>query len=210
MDSEPLAAGRLAMDASFAQLEWLREVIANSLPVSPLYYPPEPGLMAARSRSFGGLHGFLADSLPNGWCCLRMRKRLAKLGIDIAALTPLEHLALVGNHGRGALVFKPATVPANDVESRDLDALADNATALLTGEESRLADTLAGLVGGSRGAGPKLHVGFDGQRVDAIVANIAAAVATWPIQARKASVSKYSTNLGQDALTGVFAEFNAL
>ena len=115
--SEPLAAGRLAMDGGLAQLEWSREVIARTLPVSPLYYPPEPGLMAARTRSFDGLHGFLADSLPDGWGYLLMRKRLAKLGIDIAALTPLERLALVGDHGRGALVFKPATAPADDVVS---------------------------------------------------------------------------------------------
>ena len=125
------------MDGGLAQLEWSREVIARTLPVSPLYYPPEPGLLAARTRSFDGLHGFLADSLPDGWGYLLMRKRLAKLGIDIAALSPLERLALVGDHGRGALVFKPATTPADDVESLDLDALAHDATALLMGEESR-------------------------------------------------------------------------
>jgi serine/threonine-protein kinase HipA len=161
--NEPLAAGRLAMDGGLAQLEWSREVITRALPVSPILYPPEPGLIAARTRSFDGLHGFLADSLPDGWGYLLMHKRLAKLSIDIAALSPLERLALVGNHGRGALVFQPATTPADDIETLDLDALAKDATALLTGEESRLADTLAGLAGGSGGARPKVHVGFDGQ-----------------------------------------------
>jgi serine/threonine-protein kinase HipA len=161
--NEPLAAGRLAMDGGLAQLEWSREVITRALPVSPILYPPEPGLIAARTRSFDGLHGFLADSLPDGWGYLLMHKRLAKLSIDIAALSPLERLALVGNHGRGALVFQPATTPADDIETLDLDALAKDATALLTGEESRLADTRAGLAGGSGGARPKVHVGFDGQ-----------------------------------------------
>jgi serine/threonine-protein kinase HipA len=161
--NEPLAAGRLAMDGGLAQLEWSREVVTRALPVSPILYPPEPGLVAARTRSFDGLHGFLGDSLPDGWGYLLMRKRLAKLSIDIAALSPLERLALVGNHGRGALVFQPATTPADDIETLDLDALAKDATALLTGEESRLADTLAGLAGGSGGARPKVHVGFDGQ-----------------------------------------------
>jgi serine/threonine-protein kinase HipA len=159
--SEALAAARLAMDGSLAQLEWSREVIDRRLSLSPLYYPPEPGLMAARTRSFDGLHGFLADSLPDGWGYLLMRKRLAKLGIDIAGLTVLERLALVGDHGRGALRFKPATTPVDDVASLDLDALAHDATALLEGAESGLADTLAGLAGGSGGARPKVHVGFD-------------------------------------------------
>ncbi len=160
---ETLRAARLAMDGGLAQLEWSRDVIKRALPVSPLYYPPEPGLLAARTRSFDGLHGFLADSLPDGWGYLLMRKRLAKMGIDIAALTPLERLALVGSRGRGALVFEPATTPADGVESLDLDALAQDATALLMGEEGRLADTLAGLAGGSGGARPKVQVGFDGQ-----------------------------------------------
>ena len=159
----PLPAARLAMDAGLAQLEWSEAVIERRLAVAALYYPPEPGLQAARGRVFDGLHGFLTDSLPEGWGYLLMRKRLAKLGVDIATLTPLERLALVGDQGRGALVFEPATTPREDIATLDLDALAEDATALLTGEEGRLADTLAGLAGGSGGARPKVHVGFDGR-----------------------------------------------
>jgi serine/threonine-protein kinase HipA len=157
----PLAAGRVAMDRGLAQLEWSRDVLAQRLPVGGLNYPPEPGLQPARGRDFEGLHGFLADSLPEGWGYLLMRKRLAKLGVDIRALTPLDRLALVGRHGRGALTFEPATTPAEEVETLDLDALAVEAAALLAGEEGQLADTLAGLAGGSGGARPKVHVGFD-------------------------------------------------
>ncbi len=162
-DDARLAAGRLAMDGGLAQLEWSREVVGRRLAVSPLSYPPEPGLLAARTRSFDGLPGFLADSLPDGWGHLLMRRRLAKLGVDIDALGPLERLALVGEQGRGALVFEPATTPADDIETLDLDALSRDAAALSMGEEARLADTLAGLAGGSGGARPKVHVGFDGQ-----------------------------------------------
>ncbi len=38
--SKPLAAGRLAMDGGLAQLEWSGKVIARTLPISPLHYPP--------------------------------------------------------------------------------------------------------------------------------------------------------------------------
>jgi serine/threonine-protein kinase HipA len=173
------------MDGGLAQLEWSREVVTRALPVSPILYPPEPGLIAARTRSFDGLHGFLADSLPDGWGYLLMRKRLAKLGVDIGTLTPLERLALVGNHGRGALVFEPATTPADDIETLDLDALAKDATALLTGDESRLADTLAGLAGGSGGARPKVHVGFDGQgHISVGQAEVAAGHTAWIVKFR--------------------------
>jgi serine/threonine-protein kinase HipA len=160
-DAAPVVVGRVAMDRGVAQLEWSMDVLARKLPVAALRYPPEAGLQPARGRDFEGLHGFLADSLPEGWGFLLMRKRLAKLGVDIATLSPLERLALVGRHGRGALVFDPATTPDEAVETLDLDALAAEAVAVLAGEEGRLADTLAGLAGGSGGARPKVHVGFD-------------------------------------------------
>jgi serine/threonine-protein kinase HipA len=159
----PMPAGRVAMDGGLAQLEWSRDVLATRLRVAALHYPPEPGLQAARGRAFDGLQGFLADSLPEGWGRRLMRRRLEKLGVDLASLSPLDQLALVGRHGRGALVYEPATTPAEDVESLDLDALAAEAAAILAGEEGTLADTLADLAGGSGGARPKVHVGFNAE-----------------------------------------------
>jgi serine/threonine-protein kinase HipA len=156
-----LPVARLAMSESLAQLEWSPELIASRLNPAGLYYPPEPGLHAARTRNFNGLHGFLADALPEGWGYLVMRKRLAKLGVDIASLTAAEQLALVGETGRGALVFEPATTPSDEVETLDLDALADEAAVILSGDDGDLAETLAKLAGGSGGARPKVHVGFD-------------------------------------------------
>ena len=156
-----LPVARLAMADRVAQLEWADPVITARLPVSPLLYPPERGLHAARSREFDGLHGFLADSLPEGWGQLLMRRRLSKLGVNIDTLTPLERLALVGDQGRGARVFEPATAPPAEIESLDLDELAVASAKLLQGEDGALADTLAALAGASGGARPKIHVGFD-------------------------------------------------
>ena len=153
----------MAMDGGLAQLEWSGDVVAAKLPVAALYYPPEPGLQAARGRAFDGLQGFLADSLPEGWGRRLMRRRLEKLGVDLATLSPLDQLALVGRHGRGALVYEPATTPAEDVATLDLDALAAEAAAILAGEAGTLADTLADLAGGSGGARPKVHVGFNAE-----------------------------------------------
>jgi serine/threonine-protein kinase HipA len=161
--ANPLPVARLAMDKGVAQLAWSTEVVSRQLAISPLAYPPEPGLLAARSRSFSGLHGFLADSLPEQWGYLVLRRRLAKLGFDIAQLSPLDLLALVGRSGRGALTFEPETTPPDEVQSLDLDALAADAIVLLEGEDAKLADTLAKLGGGSGGARPKVHIGFDGE-----------------------------------------------
>jgi serine/threonine-protein kinase HipA len=156
-----LPAARLAMVDGLAQLEWSTEVVERALPISPLFYPPERGLHAARGRDFIGLHGFLTDSLPDAWGYLLMRRRLARLGVDIAGLSAMERLALVGESGRGGLVFAPVTTPGTEMEATDLDSLAEAACELLAGGETALGDALAALAGGSGGARPKIHVGFD-------------------------------------------------
>lgn len=157
-----VSVGKLAWANQTAQLEWSSEIMQRQLRIDgAIRYPLEPGLHAARSRTFDGLHGFLADSLPEGWGYLVMRKRLAQLNLDIGSLTPVERLALVGESGRGALVFSPATTPDADQSTGvDLDALADEAAQVLSGEDGKFADLLAKAAGGSGGARPKVHVGF--------------------------------------------------
>jgi len=160
-DAAPAApTGRVVMASGVAQLEWSPDVVRSGLPVAPLLYPPEPGLHAARSRSFGGLHGFLADSLPDAWGRLLLRRRLARIDVQFDTLNPVDQLAIIGAGGRGALVYQPATTPDDAIETIDLDALAEESRFLLAGEEGALVDTLAALGGASGGARPKVHVGF--------------------------------------------------
>jgi len=187
-DQAALPVGRLAMAGGLAQLEWSPELIAAPLAVSALLYPPEPGLHPARGRDFEGLHGFLSDSLPEGWGHLVMRRRLSKLGVSIETLSPLDRLALVGDHGRGALTYRPVTAPPPEVMSLDLDALAAESTAILEGHEGELADTLATLAGGSGGARPKIHVGLDSEG--------------------RASISEGATAAGHEAWIVKFAATN--
>jgi serine/threonine-protein kinase HipA len=107
-----------------------------------------------------GLHGFLADSLPDAWGTLLLKRRLAKLGHDFDALTPVDRLALVGQRGRGALVFMPETLAEAETGAIDLDALAAESLHILQGGEGELDALLTRLGGGSGGARPKVHVSF--------------------------------------------------
>lgn len=165
----PAPVGRLAMAQGLAQLEWSPEALAARLPIDPMLYPLEPGLLAARTRNFasgfGGLHGFLSDSLPDAWGVALMQRRLARMGQSLAQFSAVDRLALVGKHGRGALVYEPAALPDEAAATLDLDVLAAESRTILLGEESALSDTLATLGGASGGARPKVHVGFsaDGQ-----------------------------------------------
>lgn len=177
--------GRLAIANGLAQLEWSSELIAGGQPVAPALYPLEPGLHQARTRDFDGLHGFLADSLPEGWGALVMKRRLATLGVRWDDLNGVDRLALVGRQGRGALVFEPATTPAEDVQTLDLDELAAEARSILLGDEGRLADTLATLAGASGGARPKVHIGFaPGGEICLSDGELAAGFESWIVKFR--------------------------
>ena len=76
--AEPQHVGRLVMADGLAQLEWSADTIAKGQALSPLRYPLETGLLAARTREFGGLHGFLADSLPDAWGALPKLKTIVR------------------------------------------------------------------------------------------------------------------------------------
>jgi serine/threonine-protein kinase HipA len=156
----PATVGRLAMSQGLTQLEWSAEALAARLPIDPLLYPLEPGLLAARTRDFDGLHGFLSDSLPDAWGTLLMQRRLARMGHTLASFSAVDRLALVGQQGRGALVYTPAMLAESDTGSLDLDLLAVEAEKILLGQEQSLSDTLATLGSASGGARPKVHVAF--------------------------------------------------
>jgi serine/threonine-protein kinase HipA len=160
--------GRLAMVGGIAQLEWSPEAIAAGQGIAPFHYPLEPGLHAARSREFDGLHGFLADSLPDAWGTLLLRRRLAKLGYRLEALNAVDRLALVGRRGRGALVFQPETLEEAVDDPIDLDQLAEESRHVMLGEESGLDALLATFGGGSGGARPKVHLSFHNKGTPAV------------------------------------------
>jgi serine/threonine-protein kinase HipA len=160
----PLPVAQLAMSERRVALEWSREALGAAASPDPLRYGLEPGLVMARTDHFGGLHGFLADSLPDAWGQRLLRRRLRRRGVLLEALTPLQRLALVGRHGRGALVYEPAEDTGEETLA-DIDGLARAAQAVLADEGT--ADTpatalLEQLGSGSGGARPKAHVRLDG------------------------------------------------
>ncbi len=154
-----MPVGVLAMADGLAQLQWSQAALAAGLPVDPLLYPLEPGLLAARTKNFDGLHGFLADSLPDAWGMMLLQRRLARLGHSLADLSAADRLALVGRQGRGALVYAPASMPAATTGAIDLGALAAESDLVLRGAATtELSDILVTLGSASGGARPKVHI----------------------------------------------------
>lgn len=158
----PRDVARLAMDGRRAVLEWTPAAIAQGHALDPLLYPLAPGLHRARGDLFGGLHGFLADALPDAWGRRLTDRRLARQGRRPETLTPLERLALVGEGGRGALSFHPADAETGAPEPLDLDALAEEALGLLLGAADAGPELTRG-GSASGGARPKAHVWLAGE-----------------------------------------------
>jgi serine/threonine-protein kinase HipA len=155
------AVGRLAMTRGIAYLQYSDEFVHSGLRLNPLAPAPDTRLVAApEPRAFGGLHGVLADSLPDGWGTELLRRRAVAHAIDIDSLTMLDRLACVGRNGPGALVYRPEI--AFGAESAiDLDLLANESLRVTEGEATAIVDTLARLGGSSGGARPKILVGMN-------------------------------------------------
>jgi len=92
---------------------------------------------------------------------LLLGRKLAEIGIDAAALTPLDRLAHVGSRGLGALTYRPeygALAAPGDVR---LDELAERSMSILEGEAGQVLDDLIALGGSPGGARPKVLVAAD-------------------------------------------------
>ena len=165
----PLSCARIAMAGQRAALEWTPAEIDRGSCLDPLRYPLTPGLIEARSDVLGGLHGFLADSLPDAWGMRLLARRLRRDGIGLDTLSCVQRLWLVGHHGRGALLYDPCDKDkAGDLasaEAEDIDGLARAASLILTAtdtSESEQATRLLELLGSSSGgARPKAHIELD-------------------------------------------------
>lgn len=158
--SETVPAGRLALDRSGAVFEYDRTFGDSGYQIDPLVPPASGRILARAPRTFHGLHGILADSLPDAWGEELLRRRCRREGVDPNALSALDRLAIVGHRGMGALAYRPA-VPDDGSEKIDVDALASAATDVLEGGESDLLPELERLGGSSGGARPKILIALD-------------------------------------------------
>lgn len=157
-----ISVGRLALDNGVALLEYSSEFIGSRLTINPFFEPPGPMLVRARQpRIFEGLHGIFADSLPDAWGEVLVRRRAEAAGIAYSSLTVLDKLAVVGTRGMGALVYRPKIARRGVVGGLDLDLLARESLALLQGGASEVIAELEQLGGSSGGARPKVLVGMN-------------------------------------------------
>ncbi|MFT3722894.1 MAG: HipA domain-containing protein [Hyphomonadaceae bacterium] len=131
-----IGAVSLEEGTEIASFAYDRDFIASGIEVAPLTMPlgeevySFPGLSA---RSFHGLPGMLADSLPDKYGNILIDAWLATQGRTPQSFNAVERLSYTGARGMGALEFLPATGPTPKASKRiQIDALVELATEVLT------------------------------------------------------------------------------
>lgn len=157
-----IAVGRLAIDRGTALFEYAPEVLAGELRINPLWPAPVPGLISPRApRVFDGLHGVFADSLPDAWGEVLLRRRAEAAKIPYHSLNVLDKLSCIGTRGMGALTYHPQVEQEPGLDAIDLDELAQDAIAVFEGVAPHRLSELIRLGGSSGGARPKILVGMN-------------------------------------------------
>ncbi len=160
----PQKLGTLAIKNKKIYFEYDKEFLETGVEISPYKLPLKPGVHRCDDSPYDGLWGVFADSLPDGWGRLLMDRHLAKRGIDIHALTPLDRLAYVGSRGMGALGYVPAHETTETLlEKIVLDDLAAHSGEILKGD-SRYIEEFLTLSGSSTGARPKILAGLSSDK----------------------------------------------
>ena len=82
--------------------------------ISPFSLPLKSKIFVNKKDTFGGLYGVFADSLPDGWGELLVRRMLSKRGINPDRLSPLTKLSLISGQGLGGLTYEPSQAETDD------------------------------------------------------------------------------------------------
>ncbi len=102
-------------------------------------------------KAYGGICGHPARLLR-----MSAYGSLKSKGLTPAHVTQLEQLAIVGDSGMNALIYRPAWDVHQDVKLSDLDALSAKCHAILNQEDAGDLDDVFQLGGSSGGARPKV------------------------------------------------------
>lgn len=126
-----VGAVALPDEGDVAAFEYARGFLKSNIEIAPLTMPLSDQVYQFPSlprRTFHGLPGLLADSLPDWFGNAVIEAWLATQGRSPASFNAVERLCYTGTRGMGALEFEPATGPqpsqADRIQVEQLVALA--------------------------------------------------------------------------------------
>jgi serine/threonine-protein kinase HipA len=135
----------------FGVFEYTSRFIRSGIEVAPQTMPLRPGVFdfpELPRRTFKGLPGLLADSLPDKFGNLLINRWLAEQGRPADSMNPVERLCYIGTRGMGALEFAPSAFSPDGIGRKiDIASMVELASAVLN---DRL--QLNGVLGGEHDA----------------------------------------------------------
>lgn len=146
------------------------EYLSSGPSVSPRFLPLEarvfefPELRAM--PSFQGLPGVFADSLPDTFGNLVIRKYFEERGEPDKALSPVQRLLYVGKRAMGGLEYAPALQRKTAEEERalELQSLVESARQLIEGEAGEAVHEIMRVGGSAGGARAKALILWNRQK----------------------------------------------
>lgn len=158
---EDLPVGQLVQDGKVVLFKYHSDYLRDGFGISPKKIHFDDSVQTSSFSPFQGLFGVFADSLPDAWGNLLLRRWLSSKHLLPGQLNSLDRLSLVGENGPGALVYKPYKEDQNSNDSVDLDKLNDQLEEIISGESEEIIDELFQKGGSPGGARPKIYAGFN-------------------------------------------------
>lgn len=138
---------------------WLKEGFS----ISPFSLPLEKRVFVPKVDPFEGLFGVFSDSLPDGWGRLLVDRLMKKNGINPYSIGNMDRLAIVGQSGMGALIYRPVVNLEQPQKTKTFDEIALECEKILMTSDQGDLDYLFTYGGSSGGARPKVLTKIDGE-----------------------------------------------
>ena len=138
---DPVGAVAWDDDRNLATFEYEPAFLRRNLEISPLTMPLSPAIYSfpeLNRRTFYGLPGLLADSLPDRYGTRLIEIWLQKQGRSLQDFNPVERLCYIGTRGMGALEFGPALVSRHKTVRVEVAELVKLAGKILSQREDLL------------------------------------------------------------------------
>lgn len=165
-------------DSGVGSFEYDPHFVQTGLELAPLTMPLRSGsgLFSfsgnARSETFKGLPGLLADSLPDRYGHQLINTWLIKQGRPLNSLNPVELLCFIGQRSMGALEYEPSTTPlAKELATLEVNSLVKTAHEILnereefvtnmTADKAQALNDILRIGTSAGGARPKAIVAFN-------------------------------------------------
>jgi len=111
-------------DKGIGAFEYTPTFIDAGIELSPIKMPLAPRIYsfpALSYKTFKGLPGMIADSLPDDFGNAVLNAWIASQGKQVSDITPLQRLQYTGRRGMGALEFIPATKAKSLNSSKNIE-----------------------------------------------------------------------------------------